>query len=219
MVIDLVKRACFKIDKMLFITVMCFPVFAFSQLQKPGSIGYLTFCNGLNGIALGSDINQIPGYKPAFLDGDDKLDADSCLKFEIRDYDLLKMGTDLKLDLIGLRTYKNKIVNIYLFFKKRDGYKMLSRFLTAYGPFTTRPDDYADLYDWNSSVLKLSLKYQLETDLGVAILTSKPLTKKIGEMKEKAETRRNLEQFAARYGTAVTHTFGEAEAFSFTAAE
>jgi len=196
MLIDLINKISFKGAGKLVIMLLCFPAITFSQQKRPGSIEYLKLCNGLNGITLGSDINLLPRDKLAYMDGDATLDADSCLKFEYRNYDLFKLGDGLKLDLIGLRTYKNKIVNIYLFFKRAEGYKALSVFLNAYGSFTGKPDDYADIYNWDSSILNLSLKYELRADLGIAILTSKPLVKEIELMKEKAKAKRDMESLA-----------------------
>jgi len=98
---------------------------------------------------------------------------------------LLKLAGDLKLDLIGIRTYKNKIVNIYLFFKLSDGYKILRVLLTNYGLFTDRPYDYADIYNWDSSTINLSLRYNVKVDLGVAIFTCNRLENEIELMKAK----------------------------------
>jgi hypothetical protein len=161
------------------------PFFASSQPKKPGSIEYLKYSNGFGDISLGADLNQLPGYKLAFLDNDNKFDADSCLKFEYRDANLLRLAGDLNLDLIGIRAYKNKVVNIYLFFKLSDGYKILSVLLTNYGLFTNKPYDYADIYDWNSSTVNLSLRYNVKVDLGVAIFTCNRLAHEIELMKTK----------------------------------
>jgi len=161
------------------------PFVAFSQSKKAGSIEYLKYSNGFGNILLGSDLSQLPGYKLAFLDNDNKFDADSCLKFEYRDPNLLKLAGDLNLDLIGIRTYKNKVVNIYLFFKLSDGYKILDAFLTNYGLFTDRPYNYADIYDWNSSTVNLSLRYNVKVDMGVAIFTCNRLEHEIELMKTK----------------------------------
>jgi hypothetical protein len=196
MLIDLINKISFKGAGKLAIMLLCFPAITFSQQKRPGSIEYLKSCNGLNGITLGADINLLPRDKLAYMDGDATLDADSCLKFEYRNYDLFKLGDGLKLDLIGLRTYKNKIVNIYLFFKRAEGYKALSVFLNDYGSFTGKPDDYADIYNWDTSLLNLSLKYELRVDLGVAVLTSKQLVNEIEMVKEKAKARMFLEQLA-----------------------
>jgi hypothetical protein len=163
------------VKKWLIVLVCFLPSLAFSQSDKTGSIEYLKRCNGINGLTLGQDISQIPSYKLSFLDNDNKPDADSCISYQYKDSCLLTLGDSLSLDAIGLRTYKNKIVNIYLFFKMTDAYKVLSNFLNAYGPFTDRPNAYADIYNWDTSVLNLSLRYQVKTDLGVAIFSDKNL--------------------------------------------
>jgi hypothetical protein len=171
--------------RLLIITLMLLPAFVFSQSKKPGSIEYLKYTNGYNCIILGSNIYEIPDYKLAYLDNERKFDVDSCLKFSYKDTSLLKLGDDLYLDLIGIRTFKNKIVNIYLFFKKADGYKVLRTFLSAYGLFTSKPNDYVDIYNWSSTTVDLSLQYELNSELGVAVFTCNSLEKEIAAMKLK----------------------------------
>jgi len=174
-----------KSAKAIFILLIFIPFFAFSQAKKTGSVEYLKSSNGFGDIILGSDANQLPGYKLAYLDNDSRPDADSCLKFQYRDANLLKMADDLHLDLIGIRTYKNKVVNIYLFFKLSDGYKILRVLLDKYGLFTNKPFEFADIYNWNSSTVNLSLRYNVKVDLGVAIFACNRLENEIEEMKEK----------------------------------
>ena len=171
--------------KLLIVISIMLPVLAFSQSKKPGSIEYLKFSNGFNNIVLGDNIKQIPDYKLTYLDNDKKFDSDSCLKFAYRDTSLLKLSNDLYLDLVGLRTYKNKVVNIYLFFRKKDGYKVLRAFLSSYGLFTSKPNDYVDIYNWNSSTINLTLKYELDAELGVAVFSCNSLEKEIEAMKIK----------------------------------
>ena len=183
--INLFLHSLHKSKRAALILLIATPFFAFSQSKKPGSIEYLKYSNGFGNIFLGSDLSQLTEYKLAFLDNDNKFDADSCLKFEYRDANLLKLAGDLKLDLIGIRTYKNKIVNIYLFFKLSDGYKILRVLLTNYGLFTDRPYDYADIYNWDSSTINLSLRYNVKVDLGVAIFTCNRLENEIELMKAK----------------------------------
>ncbi len=211
MPIGLINKTHLKISGILFITVLCFPFLSWSQSKKTGSIEYLKFCNGLSDIKLGSDINQIPQAKLAYLDGDSRFDADSCLRYEYRDDDILSMGDDLNLDLVGIRAYKGKVVDIYLFFRRADGYKVLSKFLTAYGPFTSKPDNFSDNYSWNSSLLNLSLKYEIKTDLGMAVLTSRPLADEIAAAKEKARKRKELEELVAKYTAFVSQAFSSVE--------
>jgi len=167
--------------RILFLMLIFFtPTFVFSQANKPGSIRYLSACNGLNqGLVLGSDVRELPMGKLSFLDGDSRVDADSCLRYEYNDENVLAMPDSTRLDMIGLRTYKNKIVNIYVFFKITDAYKVLNRFISSYGMFTSRPDSYSDVYIWDTGNLNLSLRYQCKTDLGVAIFTNKQLEDEI----------------------------------------
>jgi hypothetical protein len=183
--INLYPSISYKSKRAALILLIVIPFFASSQPKKTGSIEYLKYSNGFGDIALGADLNQLPGYKLAFLDNDNKFDADSCLKFEYRDANLLRLPGDLKLDLIGLRTYKNKVVNIYLFFKLSDGYKILRVLLNNYGLFTNKPNDYADIYNWDSSTTSLSLRYNVKIDLGVAVFTCNRLENEIESMKTK----------------------------------
>jgi hypothetical protein len=171
--------------KKLFIFFMLLPVLAFSQEKevKPGSLAYLKFLNGYNGIVLGSDATQLPKSKLGFLDGDSTLDADACLKLAYSDTTVLKVGNDLYLDMIGLRTYKNRIVNIYVFFKRSDGYKVFRDFLSTFGVFTSKPNDYADIYNWATTTVNLSLRYEDKTDLGVAVFTSNPMVREMNVRK------------------------------------
>jgi len=175
----------YKFPKIVLIIILCLPVSSFCQL-KQGSVEYLKYCNGINGLTLGADISTILGNKLTFLDGNNKFDADSCLNYAYKDSTTLKMKNDLSLDMIGIRAYKNKIVNIYLFFKKSDAYKLLYDFLIYYGNFTDKPYEYKDIYNWNSSLVSLSLLYEARVDLGVAIFTSNPLKREILIMKGEA---------------------------------
>jgi hypothetical protein len=174
------------------VIALLLPSLVFCQSGKHGSVEYLKFCNGLDEIKLGSDINLIPDYKLAFLDGNDKPDADSCFKYEYRDSSLLKMGNNLNLELIAIRTYKNKIVNIYLFFKRDDAYKVLNEFSALYGVYTDKPDPYQDVYDWNSVKLNLSVRYEAKVDLGIAVFTSNSLVAEISREKQKQAARSTL---------------------------
>jgi hypothetical protein len=146
------------------------PFCAICQVPKKGSIEYLKYSNGVNGIRLGSDIESID-TKLDFLDGNSNLDADSCLNFEYKDTTMLKTGEHISFDLIGIRTYKNKIINIYLFFQRALSYRILNDFLVLYGPFTYRPASYRGIYYWGSSAVNLSLLYEAKVEMGVAIFT------------------------------------------------
>jgi hypothetical protein len=155
----------------LFIALLSSPLFVSAQLKRPGSIEYLKACNGFNGIKLGSDISELSGADLSFLDNNSQMDTDSCLSYQYTNAGVLKMGEALYMESIGLRVYKNKIVNIYLFFKRSEGYKVLRGFLTDYGLFTSKPDDYVDIYDWKSRAVNLSLNYEIRMDMGAAIFT------------------------------------------------
>jgi hypothetical protein len=186
--------------KILLIIIACLlPSLVFSQSKTPGSVEYLKFCNGINGLTLGEDISQIPSYKLTFLDNDDKPDADSCIRYQYKDSSSLALGDSLSLDAIGFRAYKNKIVSIYLFFKIDDAYKMLSDFLKVYGPFTGRPNNYADIYNWDTSLLNLSLRYQVKTEMGVAIFSSKHFENEIATNKPAVIFKDAYQSFSVLY--------------------
>ena len=154
------------------------PSLGFSQLAGQGSLEYLQLCKGFKDITLGADANLIPAYKLAFLDGDAIPDADGCFKFEYKDKDILEFGDGLFLDLVGIRTYKNKIVNIYLFFKREDGYKILHDFMDNYGQPSSKTGDF--IYDWETNSVNLSLRYKANTDdLGVVIYSVNGLENKL----------------------------------------
>jgi len=174
----------------LFIIICCRWFMVHAQDLKTGSISYLTLNNGLsNNVVLGADIKELQAANLSYLDGDSHIDADSCLKYAYNDPNVLALGDSLNLDMVGIRTYKDKIVNIYLFFKMTDAYKVLKQFISMYGQFTDRPDNYSDIYNWNSSLLSLSLRYQYKADLGVAIFTCKRLQNEIEADKQRAISR------------------------------
>lgn len=154
----------------------------YAQTERLGALRLLESSNGFKGIQLGAYAGQAYKYKFNYMDGDSRFDADSCLKFDCSDSMLLKLTNDLSLDMVGIRTYKGRIVNIYLFFKLSDGYKMLSNFLGTYGMFTSRRDSYSNAYYWDTERVNLALLYAVRVDLGVAIFTSKSVQ---NEMKRK----------------------------------
>lgn len=180
--------------KLAFFAILCCkPLPACSQSRKPGSIEYLKFCNGIKNITLGADITTLPVHRLAYLDGDNKPDADSCLKYVYEDDNMLAIGDSLKLDLIGIRTYKGKIVNIYLFFKRVIAYKILDDFIKSYGQFTERPDNYLDIYNWNSRRTSLSLQFEHKVELGVAVFTCNELESKIEAAKQNSLVQENYQ--------------------------
>ncbi|SEO43609.1 hypothetical protein ACFGVS_15110 [Mucilaginibacter sp. AW1-7] len=183
-------RAISGIKIALFIIISCQWFMANAQALKTGSISYLTLNNGPgNNVVLGSDIKDLQAANLSYLDGDSRADADSCLRYAYTDPNVLDLGDSLNLDMVGIRAYRDKIVNIYLFFKMTDAYKVLQKFISMYGQFTDRPDNYSDIYNWNSSLLTLSLRYQYKADLGVAIFTSKTLQNEIAADKQRAISR------------------------------
>ena len=176
---------------LLILPMTCMFFVSVAQNIKYGSIGYLKSCNGFHGISLGTNIVASGNLRLAYMDGDSKPDPDSCMRYEIRDTSFQKVDSGFYLNLVGVRTYKNKILNIYLFFNRDDGYKLLSYFLSSYGMFTGKPNDYADVYNWNTSTVDLSLLYEVKTDLGVAIFTSKAVEDEMKTDKEKRLLKEN----------------------------
>jgi hypothetical protein len=168
----------------LLVALFLVPMLGFSISGNPGSIKYLQATNGFNGIVLGSDISEIPQYKLSYLENNSLPDSDGCVTYEYKDSTTLKMANNLNLDMVTIRTYKNKIVNIYLFFDKHDSYKILSDFLTQYGQFNDKPYEYTDIYNWNTSNVNLSLKYAAKINEGIAVFTNNPLVAEIQYQKQ-----------------------------------
>ena len=172
----------------MLLLVLALPIIAHPQAKRHPSLKNLKIDNGFNGIALGTDISELTG-KLAYLDGNSRVDADSCLRYVYNDQEFLKIDTDLKLDGIGLRAYKDKIVDIYLFFRMNDSYKLLSKFLKDYGQFTEKPHEYEDIYNWNTEPVTLSLKYAAQIDMGIAVFTDNPLMKDVAAARKVRELR------------------------------
>jgi hypothetical protein len=159
----------------LSVLVCTMPLQSRSQTIKCGAISYLASSNGFKNILLGNNFNSRLSKQITYLDNNPVPDADSCVTYACSDSDVLTIDSSLKLNVIGIRTYKNKIVNIYLFFAEKDAYKVLSNFLQNYGQYTRKPVEYADIYNWNTQSVSLSLSYNANIDMGVAIFTFKPL--------------------------------------------
>jgi hypothetical protein len=160
----------------LFVWVI--PIKGFPQRIHSGALNYLNFAFGSKGLTLGTDIRDFPKNQLSFLDGISKPDDDGCFKYQLNDSTIMNYDK-LPISLVAIRTFHNKIVNIYLFFKKADGYLFLRDFLTSYGVFTSKPNDYVDIYNWDSSSINLLLNYELTDDLGEAVYTFKPLKQEL----------------------------------------
>lgn len=182
----------------LIIAMLFVPLLGFSK-TKTGSIAFLKACNGFKDIKLGEDISEIQPYKLAFMDGNSKLDADSCVSYVFKDDSVLKVDSDFNLQQVAIRTFKNKIVNIYLIFKMTDSYKALRDFLKDYGQFNELPKEYAAIYKWNTSEVNLSLSYEAKLDYGVAVFTCNELVKDIETMKE---SKKIIENFTQSFASA-----------------
>ena len=172
--------------KYAFILMLLMPVVAFSQLKNQGSIQALKVNNGFNGITLGANVKQLTGSL-TYLDGNSRVDADSCLRYLYTDENMLKIDSNLKLDAIGIRAYKDTIVNIYLFFRKDDAYKIMSMFLNNYGQFNEKPEEYEDIYGWSTPPVKLSLNYSSRMDMGIAVFTNNMLITEVNTARQKRD--------------------------------
>jgi response regulator of citrate/malate metabolism len=150
----------------------------YSQTIQLGSIRNLYNSNGFKNLVLGSDIGPLANNLN-YLDDNSRTDADSCIMYSCANDDMLDIDSTLKLDMVGIRTYKNKIVNIYLFFNQKDAYKVLQNFLQNYGQYTQKPIEYADVYCWNTDKVSLSLSYSADVDKGVAVFTFNPMLQNI----------------------------------------
>jgi hypothetical protein len=163
----------------LFISIAFLPFAAFCQPADKGSLQYLLSTDGFGKIKLGADIKRLEQGKLSYMDNVDSLDADSCYKLCYNDDNLLDLGNGLSLNRVGLRTYKDKIVNIYLFFSRNKGYEILKDFEANYGKFTDSPGDF--MYDWHANGLTLALRYGVDIAMGVAIFTSENIEKQLAE--------------------------------------
>lgn len=180
----------FVFKKLTFIIIaIFFHTSAFSQHRQKhpvvlpqteeGSLDYLSACDGFKQIKLGADVKYLDLHKLTYLDGVDSLDTDSCYKYAYQDDTMLDMGDGLFLNLVGLRTYKNKIVNIYLFFPRDAGYDVLQKFKAEFGKFTNAPGDF--MYDWKINGVTLSLRYEHPIDMGVAIFTCDNIARQVAQ--------------------------------------
>lgn len=177
-----------RLPLLLAVLLLALPLKGISQITKCGSLQYLTATKGFKHIVLGEDINSLLLSSLTYLDNNQRPDADSCFSYACTDTAVLNIDSNLKLDMVGIRTYKSKVVNIYLFFSEKDAYKVLDNFLRNYGQFTGKPVEYADIYDWNTQSVKLSLTYNAEIDKGVAVFTFKPLVANIqSDIKKKRD--------------------------------
>ena len=156
------------------------PMFCNAQEINLGSIKNLSASNGFGNIFLGENISLIPKSKLAYMDNDSIPDIDGCVKYEYRDLDRVKDDSNLDLDLVGIRVYKKKIINIYLFFKREDGYQMFNSFEGNYGNYTERVTDFT--YNWETESVKLHLEYNKE-DIGIAIYSCKKLYRELDQNK------------------------------------
>lgn len=176
----------------LLLIVVCSVMPARTRAQagdvEPGSLKFLDAANGYNSLLLGADVRQMPEKYFSYLDNDASVDLDSCLKFKYTDTTMLQFEDGLKLDLVGLRSYDNRIVNVYLFFKIDDGFKMLKALQNYFGAPTEHPGDF--MYDWTGDNVDLKLRFETKSDLGVAIISSKKIER---EMNEATDLRRKKE--------------------------
>jgi hypothetical protein len=167
--------------KLIFsVAIIFFSLNGFSQAFKEGKLKSLIKSNGYKGIVLGADISDVMmHYRLSYLDDNTGIDADSCITYACNDSTLLAMPGKLSLNIVGIRTYKNKIINIYLFFDMNDSYKILGDFLKQYGQFNSLPYEYTNIYDWKTPKVDLSLKYTPGTELGIAVFTCNPLAAEV----------------------------------------
>jgi len=181
---------CLKQNNLFFKILIFFlviPIFSYSQNTNLGSLNYLNESNGFENIYLDEDISLIPQGKLAYMDNDSIPDIDGCIKYEYGDLDQINNKSNLNLDLVGIRVYKHKIINIYLFFKKELGFDVFQSFEGNYGGCTERISDFT--YRWETDNVKLYLEYD-KGDLGLAIFSCKKLYREID--------RNNSKRLAAR---------------------
>jgi hypothetical protein len=177
------RGACWK---MMVGAVLCLlmPAITFAQDADTGSVAHLEQARGFKYLKLGVVTKFIPAYKMTYRDGDDTPDADSCYRYIYQDDDIVDVADGLKLEKVGVRTYNKEIVEVYLFFKQEDGYKLLKNFTDKYGTCSERPADFT--YIWNTGDVNLTLRYTAGLDLGVAIFSSNKLEELVKQNSMKA---------------------------------
>ena len=158
------------------------PAFCYAQNENSGLLNNLTVSNGFGKIYLGESINMIAKDKLVYMDGDRTRDIDGCVKYEYHDMDQINSENNLDLNMVGLRVYNGKIINIYLFFKKENGYQIFQSFESKFGNCTARTGDFT--YSWDTYNVKLYLEYDKEY-LGVAIYSCKKLYQEIAQNNER----------------------------------
>lgn len=75
------------------------------------------------------------------------------------DTTLLKIGDEIKLSMILIKTYDGKILSVSPMTKPEYSYKMLKVLLAAYGRWSYRPNRYMDKYFWYSPNKKVKLYF------------------------------------------------------------
>jgi hypothetical protein len=149
------------------------PGMAWTQSVETGLLKYPLAANGFKNLKLGEFTKLIPVYRLVYMDGNDMPDADSCYRYIYNDNNILGLADDITLNKVGFRTYKNQIIEIYLFFRHVDGYKVLKDFVANYGTWNNRPTDFT--YIWENGDVSLSLCYKDDLELGVVIFSSKKM--------------------------------------------
>jgi hypothetical protein len=168
----------------IIIMIALLPCIALCQ-DATGTIKNLELKNGYKSLKLGSDIKGLSPEKLGYLNKENPMKADSTILYEYRDDDLKKVSSDLTLSTIALKVYKGKIAQIILFFNKPDGGKFLDIFQTAFGMYTYRANRFMDNYEWESSSVDLELRYESNSQFGMALYGSNIL---LGEIRKKAES-------------------------------
>lgn len=79
--------------------------------------------------------------------------------YSATDTTLLKIGDEIKLSMILIKTYNGRILSISPMAKPEYSYKMLNVFLAAYGRWSYRPNQYMDKYFWFSPNKKVKLYF------------------------------------------------------------
>jgi hypothetical protein len=168
----------------LFLFAILVPCIIFCQPKQNELLEHLRSGNGFKQIELGADIRQLERDKLSYLDDVDSVDSEGCNKFCYRDSSMLYLGNGLFLKQVGLRTYKDRIVNIYLFFPRGAGHDMLKYFEANYGKSTDVPGEF--MFDWKTTGVTLSLRYNQPSEMGIAIFSSDNIAEQMaGENKLK----------------------------------
>ena len=120
-----------------------------NAVAQTGSLESLEAKNGFKYFILGDSISKYSDKIEPVKGSNDTYSA--------TDTTLLKIGNEIRLSMILIKTYNGKILSISPMAKPEYSYKILNVLLAAYGRWSYRPNQYMDKYFWFSPNKKVKL--------------------------------------------------------------